>query len=185
MTVPDRVFVLGTGRCGTRTWAAACGHIDNWTSGHETRNRLFAGRLDYPQRHIEVDNRLVFHLGGLQRLYGDDPLFVHLTRDPEAVAASLAHGVRGRRGIMPAFVGHIIRSRRVNPMEAARIYVETVTDNIEAFLSGKPNVIRVRIEQPHAAFDQMWEQIGAVGDREAAHGELDQRHGERTRKWRR
>ena len=36
---PTNVFVLGTGRCGTVTFSAACGHFDNFTAGHESRRR--------------------------------------------------------------------------------------------------------------------------------------------------
>ena len=53
--------------------------MTNFTAGHETRtNRLGAARLDYPDRHIEADNRLSFFLGKLNARWGDDAHYVHL-----------------------------------------------------------------------------------------------------------
>lgn len=95
------VFVLSTGRCGSTTVARAFSHATNYTSGHETRSHLLSGRLEYPRDHIESDNRLSWFLGSLDRRYGNDAWWVHLTRDEERVADSLwrrwEENVRGRR----------------------------------------------------------------------------------------
>ena len=65
------VFILNSGRCGSTTWIRACTHIDNFSAGHETRSHLSGdARLDYPDRHIEADNRLSWLLGRLDRQYG-------------------------------------------------------------------------------------------------------------------
>lgn len=180
----DRVFVLGTGRCGTRTWAAACGHVTNWTVGHETGNRRIAGRLDYPTGHIEADNRLTWFLGSLDRQYDHGrTLYIHLRRDPQAVAQSLARGKITEHNILPAWHGRIVRTRqrgRASWGASARLYVATVADNIELFLRDKPHVLRAWIEDPHEPFDQMWETIGADGDRDAAHVELGRYYGAST-----
>ena len=56
--------------------------------------------------------------------------------------------------------------------------VETVTDNLTHFLEGKA-VIRMRIESPHEPFDELWDRVGAEGDRDAAHRELTVRHNAR------
>lgn len=53
------VFVLNSGRCGSTTFIAACRHITNYSSGHESRATLIGEeRLAYPTQHIEADNRL-------------------------------------------------------------------------------------------------------------------------------
>ena len=84
---PRNVFVLCTGRCGSTTLVEACGHLSNWTSGHETRTHLLGpARLAYPDGHIEADNRLSWLLGRLDEAFGDRAAYVHLTRDPEAVS---------------------------------------------------------------------------------------------------
>jgi len=66
------VFVLCTGRCGSVSFAKACGHFTNYTAGHDTNRQPGPARLDYSARHIEIDNRLAWFLGGLDERYGDD-----------------------------------------------------------------------------------------------------------------
>lgn len=176
-----RVFVLCTGRCGSLTFAAACRHSTSHTAGHETRAHLLDGRLNYPARHIEVDNRLAWHLGELDRRYGDDAVYVHLTRDQEAVARSYARRFHIRAGIMPAYASGIIRARLLpqtdgDRLAAARNYVDTVTANIQHFLRDKPLVVHVPIESPADGFARMWQMAGATGDQAAALSALTERH---------
>lgn len=174
----SRVFVLCTGRSGSTTFARACEHITNYTSGHETQPRRIEGRLDYPDGHIEVDHRLSWFLGSLDRMYGDDPVYVHLTRDPEKVAESWS--VRHNRGgQLPTWLDVVLyrpnSADRSNALPGARLMVQTVTDNIELFLRDKSKVVRLDIDDPHGPFDEFWDMIGAQGDRKAAHVALNQR----------
>ena len=85
--------------------------------GHETRSALVEGRLDYPDNHIEADNRLAWFLGSLYDRFGDESMYVHLTRDRNAVVASYEgrwerHMARGRRLLVPGVVGFAIRHPR-------------------------------------------------------------------------
>lgn len=177
-----RVFVLCTGRCGSMTFARACRHISNYTSGHETRSRRYTGRLRYPDQHIEVDNRLSWMLGLLDATYGDDPVYVHLQRDYEAVLDSYKRRTRSATGIVPAFAHGIIQSAECADYEqATRLMLDTVRANINLFLRDKSKVIRLRIEHPHDGFTRMWDMIGADGDPKAALAELGNRHNPRRR----
>lgn len=63
-----RVFVLGTGRCGSATFAAACSHITNYTSAHESKAQQW-NDLDYPDNHIEIDCHLSWHIHLLASRY--------------------------------------------------------------------------------------------------------------------
>lgn len=100
---PTRVFVLNTGRCGSMTFARACEHLTNFTAGHETRARVvgFEARMDYPNWHIEVDNRLTWFLGPLSQRY-PDAFYVHLRRDSEAVINSFVQRWDKGRPTSPA-----------------------------------------------------------------------------------
>lgn len=70
------------------TFARACSHMTNYTAAHEgNAGEVPHLHLSYPNRHIEVDNRLSWFLGPLHELY-PDARYVHLRRDPEAVAQS-------------------------------------------------------------------------------------------------
>ena len=163
------IFVLCTGRCGSTTFAAACAHMTNWTAGHETRSHLLGtGRLAYPERHIEADNRLSWMLGRLEAAFGPEAAYIHLTRDPEAVAQSYAR--RARWGIMHAYRHGLIfptpdaDGKDPRPILAhARDMVATVTANIDAFLKDKPHVMRLRMEEAIRDFPALWEWAGAEG----------------------
>ena len=75
----SNVFVLCTGRCGSTTFVQACQHIENYTASHESKISLLGDqRLEYSQNHIEVDNRLSWFLGSLDKKYGDNAFYVHL-----------------------------------------------------------------------------------------------------------
>jgi membrane protein implicated in regulation of membrane protease activity len=180
---PRNVFVLGTGRCGTVTLSAACGHFDNYTSGHESlRGELSAARFAYPDHHIESDNRLSWFLGELGRRFDDDEtLYVHLTRSPEDVIASYARrwGSGFRSNIGRAF-GHgiVIRTEDWPESEVEsviRFYVETVTTNIETFLEGRSSMA-MQLESIQTQFPDFVDRIGATGDLEAAKAELHVKH---------
>ncbi|MEY4698214.1 MAG: hypothetical protein RIT14_2642 [Pseudomonadota bacterium] len=178
------IFVLCTGRCGSTTFARAAAHIRGWTAGHETRAHLIGpDRLAYPPDHIEADNRLSWMLGRLDRRFGKDAAYVHLTRAPEEVARSYAR--RARYGIMHAYYhgivfpapADVIRDRRPL-LPHAQDMVETITANITHFLRDKPHVLPMRLEQIETDFPAFWSWIGAEGDLDSALQEWSIRHNE-------
>lgn len=178
-----RVFVLSTGRCGSTTFERACRHITNFTAGHETRRRfLFERRFDYPDQHIESDNRLSWFLGGLGRRFDDEETYyVHLTRRRNRVATSYATRIDSsfHSSIMRAFSQGILVRRRWKPeshTKIARFYVDTVTDNINEFLRHRPHTMDFPLEQARELFPVFWDWIGAEGDLDAALAEFSVRH---------
>ena len=81
------IFILNTGRCGSTTFIRACQHISNFTATHESRSGLIGEeRLNYPDNHIEADNRLSWFLGRLDRKYGDNAFYLHMSRDRSQTA---------------------------------------------------------------------------------------------------
>lgn len=173
---PRNVFVLSTGRCGSLTFANACAHMTNFTSGHETRCREFGdSRLAYPDYHIEVDNRLSWFLGRLEKKYGDEAVYVHLFRDADAVARSYNQRWTQPGTIVYNHTRGVMKSRLLG-LEPCIDYVRTVTENIEAFLETKSRVHVIDIADAHEPFKRFWHDIGAEGDLEAALAELKGRH---------
>ncbi|XFA73517.1 hypothetical protein RYO59_001765 [Thermosynechococcaceae cyanobacterium Okahandja] len=163
------VFVLCTGRCGSVTFANACRHMTNFTSAHESRTFLLGSdRLAYPEQHIEVDNRLSWFLGRLDRTYGDRAFYVHLKRDDDSVARSY----RERYGIwiMKAYREGILLNLPANadPMAVCLDYCDTVNSNIELFLRDKTHAMTIDLAEIETAFPRFWHWIGAEGDLEAA-----------------
>lgn len=175
------IFVLCTGRCGSLAFTRACQHITNFTAAHESRvARLGDDRLAFPERHIEVDNRLAWFLGRLDRAYGNRAYYVHLLRDPVRVASSWSERFSVLGGIAPAYRDNILAgastSIPITRASAATDYVRTVTENIELFLKDKDNAIRLRTEEIADGFPRFWNWIGAEGDLEAAMSEWSQIH---------
>lgn len=177
--MPTTVFVLCTGRCGSMTLTRACQHFSNYSAGHETRTQ-FAGekRFAYAPNHIECDNRLAWLLGRLQRHYGDNAAYVHLTRDKDAVAQSFRK--RGQ-GIIKAYSNDILarsaaKASYQSALTYAYDYVDTVTENIRLFLHDKPHVMEMQLETLRDDFPVFCGWIGAQGDIEAAMAELEINH---------
>jgi hypothetical protein len=177
------VLVLTAGRTGSVTFAEACRHITNYTTGHETRVGLLgAERLAYPDRHIEVDDRLAWFPGRLEEAFGDRAFYVHLRRDEQATAES-----RVRRWNKPG-----MRSYRdgilwdvdpgVERLDLALDFVRAVNMNIEHYLRDKTQAMRIDIETAVETFPEFWQRIGAEGDLEAALRELTTQHHAGTEK---
>jgi hypothetical protein len=162
------------------TLSHACAHLTNYTAAHESRTHLLGpARLAYPPRHIEIDNRLSFFLGRLDARFGNDAAYVHLWRDPEAVAQSWA--ARANQGMMHAYrFGIMSRARNLNRkaelIDFCRDYVDTATTNIRAFLRDKTTVMTMQLETIGADFDRFVDWSGAEGDLDGARAELHVRH---------
>lgn len=196
-----RCFVLSTGRAGSLTVAKAFSLAQNYTVKHESRITVFDHtRLDYPDNHIESDNRLSWFLGSLLQRY-PDALYIHLTRDPQKVVASyvrrweallaptsareVANGVLrliGRRHdmtIVDAFARGILGQRMPLSHEErvtiATLFVNTVNDNIASALGAARHSLKMSIEEPSGPFEVAWATLGIHGDLTAARALLSQR----------
>lgn len=187
-TPPRQVFVLTTGRTGSVTFSSACGHMTNFTSDHESlAHEVGDARFAYKEHHIEVDNRLSWHLGGLAKRF-PDAYFVHLKRDPAAVAQSYlkrwqeprtpmgvvrhqARLLRPWRSLVAVFGNGIIQRYDRWPddekLAVSAFLVETIDDNIEEFLRGKEHMV-MRLETITEDFPRFWDWCGAEGDLDAA-----------------
>lgn len=171
------VFVLNSGRCGSTTFTAACAHITNYTSAHESRTHLLGSqRLAYPPRHIEADNRLSWLLGRLDAQYGDSAFYVHLRRNRQDTAESFVR--RYQAGIIRAYREQILLGlpEETDPLTLALDYWETVNRNIELFLRDKSRVLTIELEDCAAGFRDFWQRIGASGDLDASLAEFGRRY---------
>lgn len=163
------MFVLSPGRSGSMTFAEACKHMTNFTAAHESRaEQIGSRRFDYPNQHIEVDNRLTWLLGGLAANEKPGDRYVWLRRDVEAVAASFLRRWTGTRraGIIEAFAHAIIMQPNEWPEEAkadlARFYVDSVEANIAEFVEDR-ECVNVWLGS-HDDFERFWKWVGAEGD---------------------
>lgn len=175
------VFVLCTGRSGSLSFQKACEAITNFTAGHETNwGKVGPERLDYPDNHIEIDNRLSWLLGRLDERYRDDAFYVHLIRNKEDTAASLDKRWVGPRSIMRAYTNAILTTDD-KTRDICRDYWETVNANIRLFLKDKSNKMEIRLEEIEERFPEFWKAIGAQGDVNKAMAAFSTRHNSSTK----
>ena len=137
--------------------------------------------LRFPDQHIEVDNRLSWFLGSLEREYGDNAYYVHLLRDREEVARSIC--ARGEESILFSYAAGILqyynRARGLGEARRYEIglqYWETVNANIESFLRDKTRRKTMWLHNLKDAFVEFWHEVGATGDLAAAIAEWDIKH---------
>ncbi|MCK0536100.1 hypothetical protein [Alcanivorax quisquiliarum] len=164
-----QVLALSAGRAGSKTFANACSYITNYTSGHETRLAMPAAeKINYPDFHIESDNRLSWMLGLLNERLSDSVFYVYLYRDEEKIARSYNRRWAVKNGIMPAYAqGVLMMPTSRNDIVTCRDYVSCVHANIKMFLKDKQYVV-IDIDNPQEGFECFWEKISAQGDKKKA-----------------
>ncbi len=163
------VFILNSGRCGSSTFIKACSHINNFTCAHESLlTEIGSERFNYPDNHIEADNRLSWLLGRLDNIYADDAFYVHLHRNQNDTTNSFAKRIDF--GILKAYEqGVLLHDHHVKPaIDIANDYIETVDSNIKLFLKDKTNRMDVSLENVTADFTEFWERINAQGNLDKA-----------------
>jgi len=174
------VFVLCTGRCGSMTFAKACGHISNYTSAHESSKQLKPKVprecFVYSDFHIEVDNRLAWFLGALNQIYGANAFYVHLKREMEGTVRSqynhkhcITYLQRWHKGIMKS----ISDEDRLN---LCMKHYNIVNKNISKFLEDKTKKMDFSLENSKQDFVTFWNKIKAKGNLKRALKEWDTKY---------
>jgi hypothetical protein len=177
-----RVFILCTGRSGSKTIIRACEKIQNFTCGHEIlAQTLGEKRFDYPDNHIEADNRLTWFLGTLDKKYGDDAVYVHLIRSRPSAIKSFNLRWEHKISIVRAFAEgvYMLPMRKLNEEQKLQVcadYYDCVNTNIEYFFKDKTKTLKIELENIKQGFEQLWNMIGAQGDLEAALKTFDTSH---------
>lgn len=174
------VFVLSTGRTGSLSLERACRHITNYSVAHESQCQLTGdARVKFPENHIEIDNRLSWYLGRLDKLYGQDAFYVHMLRDRQDTAESYKKRWNRETGIVRAYA-YGIQKRQEHEIKDTRAicldYVDCVNENIELFLKDKLNKLTFRLSDGEKDFASFWSAIKAEGDFDQALADFRQKH---------
>ena len=174
-----RIFVIGTGRCGTMTFKKACNHIKNYTNAHEgnTGWKHKDNIFDYPDNHIEIDCRLSYFLPILVEKY-PDALYVHLQRERESCIESLSK----RKSLNHFSIFHLGKPKDMK--EIASIYYDNTVNLINNYLYNvlDKNIFNpqkfyhYKLENIQDGFIEIWDKIQAEGNREKALSELKIKH---------
>ncbi len=162
------------------TFAKACEHLTNYTTGHESRAGCIGDqRFSYPDQHIEVDSRLTWFLGELGLRF-PEAFYVHLRRDQEATAKSICHKWGGGQINFARAFGHAIVMHgspwpESQKLDVSRFQVRTAVANIEEFLTNRRHWT-VWLEEASTWVQPFLEYIKAKGDLHAAQAEFAVRH---------
>lgn len=174
------VFVLSTGRTGSLSLERACRHLTNFTVCHESRCELTgSSRLNFPDQHIEIDNRLSWFLGRLDEKYGDNAVYIHMIRNRQQVARSYTHRWNRETGIIRAYAYGILKRQEHHIGHIENIcldYYDTVNENIRLFLKDKTRVQTFELSNAEADLEKFWGLIGAQGDFQAARAAFFEQH---------
>lgn len=158
-----RVFVTGTGRCGTVSFRKACTYATNYKTGHES----LCGLLEYPDEFIEVNPQLRHCIIYLAKKY-PEAKWVHLIRNPETCIPSLARLNGGR--VMEAYrILHNSVMPSLEPIDTAFRYYWCVRDIIDCQLrmTVHPECRKdMHLESIKEEWPSFWEWIEAKGNLE-------------------
>lgn len=152
-----RVFVVGTGRCGTTTFYQACKYISNYSCGHETQ-AFRSGLMDYPDNWIESAAQTVFLMGELIEKY-PTAKWVHLVRDRDDCARSAANN--SLRSLQ-MFTDLVIQTTRKTPLEMAYRHYDITNALIRQCLPS--GYMTINLETAENQWKNFWDWIGADGD---------------------
>lgn len=158
-----RVFVVGTGRCGTSTFYQAARTLEGFTAGHEST----AGHLpswEFPDHHIEVASQLVYGIPWLRRRY-PEALFVHLVRDREPCVRSLA---RQCWDSMAAFSRQWFLCDHPADVAMAAAQFYDLTNELIVALCPPERTMRIRMEELRQQWPEFCRRIGTEWNRELA-----------------
>lgn len=163
------IFVLAAGGCETDEFLAACGHIENFSSARRSmRISPLGGQLDYPDGHIEIDDRLTWFLGRLDERFGDRAFYVHLVYDPEGAASHMARSLDDPDHVMHAYAKEVLSGGSRDSRDNSLDFWGTANANIGLFLKDKTQKMTFRLGHAEEDFRVFWNRIGARGSLDMA-----------------
>lgn len=171
-----RVFVTGTGRCGSVSFKHACRHIRNYTVGHEMVNP----ELEYPDDHIEINPQFRKCLLELHDKY-PNAKFVHLKRSKEKCVPSLAALNFGK--VMECYFRlHVSVIKSPDPLHVAERYWEWENRIISTQMKCIPanQTMTLQLEEIKNHWLKFLDWIGARGNVKASLNEWNRPKNTRT-----
>ncbi len=174
-----KVFVVGTGRCGTTTFVYACKHITNYKCVHEQPVTSSGGSIKFPMETernvIYVDPRLSFAMP----LIPNDAFIVHLRRKREEVINSWIK--RGKNWGPRAWLFTAFHWPAPSFSECCALCYDVMVRNIEAELAlrescGQRISMTLHLESIKTRWMDFWRTIKAEGDYKESLAEWDRKH---------
>lgn len=156
-----RIFVTGTGRCGSVSFHEACKFITNYTTAHETESST----LEYPDNHIEVNPQFRKCIGRIQNKYPDSK-WVHLIRSEAYCVPSLA-SLDGGEIMRGYYQLHKSIIQNDSPLVIASEFWKAENEIIACQLMCRvPHKQRrtIHLENINNTWNMFWDWIGAEGN---------------------
>lgn len=177
-----KIIVLCSGRTGSYTLSKACEHISNFTCSHESQVSIpYGKRFQFPDQHIEIDNRLIWQLGGLESHIGNDARYVYLKRDLAHVKQSFIKRLYQPKSIFYSYCEAVKKStpENISKQEIDQLavdFLKTIDDNIRFYLRDKTYQMDFQLENYANDFAKFWNFIDAEGDYDKALNEFSKQH---------
>lgn len=154
-----RVFVVGTGRCGTCSFYQAANCVEGFSAGHEST----AGRAPtwhFPDQHIEVASQLAYGIPRLKQTY-PDARWVHLIRERNSCIESLCRQVWTS---MESFCQQWFVSKEpYDIVKAAEQFYDLTNELIVALMPPPPQSLTIHIETLEKQWPEFMQLIDAKG----------------------
>lgn len=160
------VFLISPGRTATTTLAEALKNLSGFTSEHESRcSYLGDERINFPENHIECDNRLTWFLPRLTKKYGANSILIKVVRDKTAIAKS--YNKRWSRiKIMKAYSqGILMRGLAENNLDVCVDYVNNVYEQIDYFSKDWKHVITLDLNSPDEGLNELFKLLNVDGSK--------------------
>lgn len=156
--VTPRVFVVGTGRCGTSTFYQACLHATNYLSRHEAYAIGDCPPFFFPEHpSIEIGSTLTMFIPRLKRRF-PQARWVHLQRERQACCESIARECHEES---VGFAKRWLWKSEINPVRAAEIFYDSVNDLCQSLL---PEAFHLQLETVEQQWLDCWKFMNCVGD---------------------
>lgn len=169
-----RVFVVGTGRCGTSTFFHACNHITNYGCGHESkRGPKQIGNWSFPDDHIEIASNLTVGLHKLIYKYPNS-LWVRLKRNKRECVRSLAEQASEAMLDFAHQWWYLDMTEAVDNIEVASQFYDFCEDYYQRRLPN--NALFLDLEHIREQWSVFWNEARAEGDYLASLKEWDRNY---------
>ena len=157
-----RVFVVGTGRCGTSTFYHACRHIHNYEAYHEP-NSGQVDSFETEDQVINVSSQFVVRIPELLKKYPESK-WIHLIRNRDQCVESLAKCCPVE---MDGYVRQWCQIFQCNLTRASQFYYDSINSMIELMLRNQ-SCLTMNLPIRRPAWMTFWSFVGAQGDFESS-----------------
>ena len=157
------VFILSPGRTATTTLSEAFSCVKGWSSAHESRSQLLGDeRVNYPEKHLEFDNRLTWFLPRLTKKYSSSALLV-IVQKKQCRLASSYNKRWYKMNIMKSYSqGILMRDLKDNNLDVCKDYVSNVYEHLEYVSKDWMDCIYLDIDNPEEGVVGILNYIGGT-----------------------